>query len=92
LESIINNKHININLWETAQYIICNTEGIIYLHYYDYFNKTYLYEQVLMNYNNSNLQTIESMGNYILIKLYHDNILITESKIKFTEKESYDIV
>jgi len=45
-----------------------------------------------MNDDNANFQNIKSIKNYILIKLCHDNILITESKISFTEKESYDIV
>jgi len=45
-----------------------------------------------MNYDNSNLNNIKSMENYILKKLCYDNILINESKITFTEKESYYIV
>ncbi|KAL6588888.1 hypothetical protein U3516DRAFT_836433 [Neocallimastix sp. 'constans'] len=90
---IVYEELIKLDLSETAQYIICNIESITYLHYYnDYFNKTYLYEQVLMNDDNSISKSIESNENYILIKLCHDNILITESKITFTVKESYDIV
>ena len=45
-----------------------------------------------MNDDNSILKSIENNENYILIKLCHDNILINESKITFTVKESYDIV
>ncbi|KAG4097937.1 hypothetical protein H8356DRAFT_1077546 [Neocallimastix lanati (nom. inval.)] len=93
LIKIVYDRLVKIILSETAHYIICNTDCIIYLHYYnDYFNKTYLYEQVLMNDDNSKLQTIEIMKNYILIKLCHDNILITENKINFTENGSCDIV
>jgi len=72
---------IKINLSEIAQYIIYCTEDIKYLYYYnDYFNKAYLYEQIIMNDDISKLKIIENIENYIFIRLCYDIILITENK------------
>ncbi|ORX41415.1 hypothetical protein BCR36DRAFT_416805 [Piromyces finnis] len=83
------NELIKLNLPNTCQYATGFIEG---LHYYHYFNNCYAgsynYNQNLIKVDRVN--DIEISDNYIIIRCCHDCIRITNNKITFSERDSYD--
>jgi len=94
--SIINFKDLyhtitNIKLSDILQYVLCNVERFQYFHCYNEFLfNIYEYNQVLVKLDFPNIN--EKSEDYILIKLCHDNIIITKDKITFTNMDTYNIV
>jgi len=81
----------NIKLPDILQYILCNVERIQYLHFYnEYLVNIYEYNQVLVKLDFPSIN--EKSEDYILLKLCHDNIIITKNKISFTNRDTYNIV
>jgi len=81
-------KIIKLDLPDHCQYVNAFTEGI---HYYHYFNpcltEIYPYNQNLIKIDKA--KEIENLDNYIIIKCCHDIIIITDTKITFSERDNY---
>jgi len=85
-------KIISLNFPDTCQYIISCIKGVQQYHYVNnYFSDSYNYNQELIKF--VKIKDIEDIEYYIIIKCCHDKILITNTKITFSEKDSYsDII
>jgi len=85
----IYNEIMKIKFPDTCQYITVFTEGLQYYHYYSTsFTETYNYNQILIK--TDKLKEIENSDNYIIIKCCHDIIIITNTKITFSDRDSYE--
>ncbi|OUM57117.1 hypothetical protein PIROE2DRAFT_17989, partial [Piromyces sp. E2] len=82
---------IKLNLPNICQYVIAFIEKLYYYHYCnDCFTEVYNYNQNLIKANK--IKEIENLDNYIIIKCCHDTILITNTKITFSERDTYEDV
>ncbi|OUM58218.1 hypothetical protein PIROE2DRAFT_16578 [Piromyces sp. E2] len=82
---------VKLNLPNICQYVIAFTEKLHYYHYYNnYFTDVYNYNQNLVKADK--IKEIENLDNYIIIKCCHDTIIITNNKISFSERGTYEDV
>ena len=84
-------KIIKLNLPSHCQYVTAFTKEIHYYHYFNpCFTEIFPYNQDLIKVDKA--KEIENSDNYIIIKCCHDNIIITDTKITFSERDTYESV